>query len=69
MLEVEINQIAVDPPLLRLGCVVRYGKEGPVRFAQTSLDLRLVPWERIWATLATMSEADPDVIDDEMPLF
>lgn len=31
-MEVEINQIATSPTSLRFGCVVRYSKDGPIRF-------------------------------------
>jgi len=38
MLTVEINQIATSPTSLRFGCVVRYGKDGPVRFVSAYVD-------------------------------
>lgn len=39
MLEVEIDRIVPSPSGLRFGLIVRYGKDGPVRFAAATL-----PW-------------------------
>lgn len=39
MIEVSVDKIAPSPSGLRLGCVIRYGKDGPVRFAQA-----VIPW-------------------------
>jgi len=49
MLEVRINQIDTSPSRLRLGCVVRYGKMGPVKFAVALFE------EDVW-TLETIAE-------------
>lgn len=38
MLVVEFSQIATTPTSLRVGLVVRYGDNGPVRFAQLVID-------------------------------
>lgn len=38
MLEVEIERISPSPSSLRVGLVVRYGDNGPVRFAQARID-------------------------------
>lgn len=39
MIEVTVDKIAPTSEGLVLGCVVRYGKEGPVRFARA-----VIPW-------------------------
>lgn len=39
MLEVTVDKITTSPSGLRLGLVIRYGKDGPVRFAQG-----VIPW-------------------------
>jgi len=44
-MEVEISQIATYPTSLRFGCVVRYGKEGPVRFVSAYVDDRVLSQE------------------------
>jgi len=44
-MEVEISQIATYPTSLRFGCVVRYGKDGPVRFVSAYVDDRALSQE------------------------
>jgi len=54
-MEVSIDQIVTSPTSLRLGCVVRYGKLGPVRFVvavieDQSLDVDTLEQLAAWAT-------------------
>lgn len=76
-MEVEISQIAVYPTSLRLGMVIRYGKDGPVRFASAYVTDEVLSMEVVgeiltWCTrtmnryLDTQREAEMDV---DSPLF
>lgn len=45
MLTVEFSQVAADSTSLRVGLVVRYGENGPVRFAQLVIDDDALDWQ------------------------
>jgi len=47
MLTVEFSQIAASPNSLRVGLVVRYGDNGPVRFAQLVIDDDALDWQSL----------------------
>ena len=47
MLTVEFSQVAADSSSLRVGLVVRYGENGPVRFAQMVIDDDALDWESL----------------------
>jgi hypothetical protein len=47
MLTVEFSQVAVTTNSLRVGVVVRYGPEGPVRFAQLVIDDDALDWQAL----------------------
>ena len=77
MLEVEISQIATYPTSLRLGCVVRYGENGPVRFVSAYVDDRVLSPEVLadllqWVVRQTNRALDSERGDKspmEEPLF
>jgi hypothetical protein len=77
MLEVEISQIATYPTSLRLGCVVRYGENGPVRFVSAYVDDRVLSPEVLadllqWVVRQTNRALDSergDASPMEEPLF
>lgn len=79
MLEVEISQIATYPTSLRLGLVVRYGKDGPVRFATAYVDESTLDQDTVlsimqWATRAMnraldAERAERETFDVDVPLF
>lgn len=45
MLKIELNKVAVTERGLFLGLVVRYGENGPVRFAQVSIQDDVLGWQ------------------------
>jgi len=47
MLQVEFSQLAASPTSLIIGCVVRYGSGGPVRFAQLVVKDDALDWEAL----------------------
>lgn len=52
MLTVEIDRIVPTPSDLRFGVVIRYGENGPVRFAQVRIGDEHLDWETMNALLA-----------------
>ena len=65
MLEVQINQVATSPTSLRFGCVVRYGKDGPVRFSTIVVDLEDFDAADLRDILAWCGRALERVLDQE----
>jgi hypothetical protein len=51
MLTVEIDRIVPTPSDLRFGLVIRYGENGPVRFAQVRLGDEHLTWEVLTALM------------------
>ena len=45
MLTVELSQIGSTPNSLRIGVVIRYGQDGPVRFAQLVVEDDCLSWQ------------------------
>lgn len=52
MIRVDINQISCTRDSLQIGCVVRFGDDGPVRFVRTYLEDDVLDW----ATLGELTE-------------
>lgn len=77
MIQVEFSQLATDALSLRIGVVVRYGENGPVRFAQLVIDDLALDWDsmnvlQIWLTrqVNRYLDAEYDVAPPlEDPLF
>jgi len=65
MLEVKIDKIATSPTSLRLGCVIRYGKAGPVRFAVALLDDEVLTLETIAEVQTWLSRQSARIIEAE----
>lgn len=66
-MEVEINQIATYPSSLRFGCVVRYGKDGPVRFVSAYVDDRVLSQEVLLDLMAWCARQINRALDAERP--
>lgn len=47
MLTVDLNQIAATSDGLFLGLVIRYGDNGPVRFAQVRIEDDVLDWQAL----------------------
>jgi hypothetical protein len=67
-MRVTVDKLVPSPSGLRLGCVVRYGEGGPVRFVDAE-----IPWE-LWTyeVLAQIYKRVDQVLDAEPaedPLF
>lgn len=65
MIQVEFSQAAISGSTLRIGCVVRYGKGGPVRFAQVVVDEDVLQWGDLDAILTFASRATNRYLDRE----
>lgn len=70
MLTVELSQIAADKNTLRLGVVVRYGDNGPVRFAQVVVPGDSLEWQELstfasWVARVTNAWLDRESELDE----
>jgi hypothetical protein len=68
MMTIEVDQISPSPSGLRVGCVVHYSKDGPVRFVGA-----LIPWHAFGKDvrqemLAVFNKIRDDFLDSE-PLF
>lgn len=68
MIRIDVDQASPSPSGLRLGLTVRYGKDGPVRFAQA-----WVPWDLLTGeVVAAIGAAHNRALDrepDDVPLF
>jgi len=68
MLTVEFSQAAADNHSLRVGVVIRYGDNGPVRFAQVVIDEEALDWGSLDALLTFASQATNRYLDREREL-
>lgn len=66
-MEVEISQIATYPTSLRFGCVVRYGKDGPVRFVSAYVDDRVLSQAVLTDLMAWCARQINRALDEERP--
>ena len=77
MVQIEFSQLAADSLSLRIGCVVRYGDAGPVRFVTLVIDDLALDWQAMvtlseWVSrqLSRHLDAEHDVgPDPQDPLF
>jgi hypothetical protein len=67
-MRVTVDKLVPTPSGLRMGCVVRYGEGGPVRFVDAELPWELLTAEVLAAGYAALNRAlDAEPKDD--PLF
>lgn len=70
MLTVTVEKVVVTKAKVSLGLVVRYGDEGPVRFAQAELPLGLMSPHTLGLMLAAWDRANlAEDLDDTPALF
>jgi len=70
MLTVEVEKVVVTKDQVSLGLIVRYGKEGPVRFAQAKLPLGLMSPHTLGLMLAAWDRANlAEDLEDVPSLF
>jgi len=70
MLTVEVDQVVVTKDEVSLGLIVRYGKEGPVRFARAVLPLGLMTPHTLGLMLAAWDrEMNREPVGEDIPLF
>jgi len=70
VLAVEVEKVVVTKGQVSLGLVVRYGKEGPVRFVQAHLPLGLVSPPVLGQIMAAWDrEMDREPLGEDIPLF
>lgn len=67
-IQVEIDKTAPSPSGLVLGCVVRFGKGGPVRFVQVSLPWSTISEDSRRAAVAAFNQR-LDTTPEDQPLF
>lgn len=74
MIQVEFSKAATSGTSLRVGVVLRYGENGPVRFAQIVIDDSVMDWHSLnaimeWTASATSRWLDRErELEDEQPL-
>lgn len=75
MLTVEFSQLATTRDSLRIGLVIRYGENGPVRFAQLVIGDDALEWQALtdianWLVRQTNRHLDreADLADDQIAL-
>lgn len=64
-MEVEINQVSTSPTSLRFGCVVRYGDNGPVRFASVVLHEDLLTIDDLKDVMSWCARQAARLVEDE----
>lgn len=70
MLTVEVDQVVVTKGQVSLGLIVRYGKDGPVRFVKAGLPIGLLTPHTLGLILAEWdSVMDRKPEPDDIPLF
>lgn len=70
MLTVEVEKVVVTKGQVSLGLVVRYGQDGPVRFAQARLPLGLMTPHTLGLLMAAWDrEMDREPLGEDVPLF
>ena len=70
MLTVEVEKVVVTKDQVSLGLVIRYGKDGPVRFAQAVLPLGLMSPPVLGSIMAAWDRVnDREPVGDDIPLF
>ena len=47
MMKIDLNKVAVTPDGLFLGLVVKYGENGPIRFAQVRIEDDVLDWQAL----------------------
>lgn len=68
MISVEVDQISPTKDGLRLGCVVRYGEGGPVRFVEAFLPYDVIDKPARASLIEAFNAAQVEWLDSE-PLF
>lgn len=70
MITVTVEKVVVTKSRVSLGLIVRYGINGPVRFAQAELPLGLITPHTLGVLLAAWDdEMAREPAEDEIPLF
>lgn len=70
MLTVEVERVVVTKGRVSLGLIIRYGENGPVRFAQAALPLGLVTPHTLGLMMAAWDrEMDREPVGEDIPLF
>jgi hypothetical protein len=70
MLTVEVEKVVVTKSAVSLGLVIRYGENGPIRFAQAQLPLGLMTPHTLGLMLAAWDRANmAEDLDDTPALF
>lgn len=70
MLTVEVEKVVVTKGRVSLGLVVRYGENGPVRFAQAELPIGLMSPHTLGLILAEWDSVNDRIPEpDDIPLF
>lgn len=66
MWEVTADRIVATPSSLQVGCVIRVGKDGPVRFARLTIPLAEIPLDDLWAAHFSMGGSNADEVDEPL---
>jgi len=70
MLTVEVEKVVVTQGQVSLGLIVRYGENGPVRFAQAKMPMGLLSPQVLGTLLAAWDrENDREPVGEDIPLF
>jgi len=70
MLTVEVEQVVVTKGRVSLGLVIRYGENGPIRFAQAALPLGLMTPHTLGLLLAAWDrQMEREPLEEDVPLF
>lgn len=70
MLTVSVDQLVVTKGQVSLGLIVRYGENGPVRFARADLPMGLLSPHTLGLMLAEWDRENDRVPEpDDIPLF
>jgi len=70
MLTAEVEKVVVTRDQVSLGLIIRYGENGPVRFAQAVLPLGLMSPHTLGLLLAAWDRVqDQEPADEDIPLF
>lgn len=70
MLTVEVEKVVVTKSAVSLGLIIRYGENGPIRFAQAALPLGLMTPHTLGLLLAAWDRANAaEDLDDTPALF
>lgn len=70
MLTIEVDSIGISDNGIAIGCIVRYGENGPVRFVRAELPLGLLPPVTLGAILRMWDRENGRIPEpDDIPLF